>query len=203
MSYLPFKEEFFDRFVVYLGDVFHYDVISNSIDSISSYLQGEMDLHINKWKDYMSRNTMDKWWQGIDHMKNWCYERNNYAYEQLDTYLGRSGLTEVSVNLPEDLINDFSVSINDIPLSRPDFSDKYFRGKEVEVSAKSKKSDIGVLGWKIKSDKENGTEAMEISGKRVTYLIPSDCKEVVFELLSGPTDYQAGSVEDIIIYSDR
>ncbi|MDH6343475.1 hypothetical protein M2480_001912 [Parabacteroides sp. PFB2-12] len=189
--YEPFRKEFYSRFAIYMGDILHPEATSQVVDSIKQIIEPEMNYHLPRWSPHVL--TISKWNQEVENMKKWCRERNDIVYEQLNSFFELKGLTPMQVTIPESLLSDKTLSINDIPLQKPSFEGKYFVGETVIVRWDSAEENPSpYLVWQVTATIDDKEVISNHVGNEAVYKIHPKCTNLSFNLLNDPT-----STEDI------
>jgi hypothetical protein len=181
-----FKEEFYSRFAIYLGDILHYNATSHVIDSIRTILTPEMPFHLDRWRPSKWWKYIDAWNEDVNLMRDWCLTRNPYMYNSLNDFFHLNGLTPMTVAIADDLGIAPTLSINDVALHQPTFDGKYFRGKTVRVRCIGSKGEP--IGWRIES-KINGSgelDTQKLLAAEAEYTIPENCIDLKFTLIRDP-----------------
>jgi len=186
-----FREKFYSRFAIYMGDILSYEATSFVIDSIAEILEPEMHYHIQRWREDMSMKDMGNWRQEIAGMKAWCEQRNGYVYEQLNTFFGLNKPTSLQIILPEGYSKTKAISFNDVVLHQPTFDGAYFQGETINL--KWLDTEEPILVWKIVATIEDEDLELELEGDELAYTIPENCTSLHITPL-----FTATSTEKII-----
>jgi len=150
-----FKKQFTERCMIYCGDFLNYDAIWKIWGPMYETIKTEYPTH---------RKLYNQWWPNYDNelstAQNWVRGRTNNFLNQLQSYYSLSSTTSLQINsdVAEDELENMSVTINDIQLSRPSFDGKFFSDAVVTLTGKPQYDEEGlpltdriVTGWTIKT----------------------------------------------------
>lgn len=181
VSYTPFKEEFYSRFAIYMGDILSYETTFQVLDSIEQMLEPEMLDHRHRWRGSQNLNG---WHTEVTRMKSWCNRRPFYMYMQLRDYFKLKNYIPVTVNIQED--TDYTtgdISMNGVLLHSPEFNGKYFREKELKLKWNGDPGKVD--GWLVTyiTNEDAGSLSTTYYGSEVNFTIPENCTNLQFSAI--------------------
>ena len=196
-----FREKFYSRFAIYMGDLLHYNSTSQIIDSIRNMLAPEMPYHLDRWSASKGSKSISSWNNDVNIMKNWCQKRNQYMYDFLNTFFELRGTVPMLLDISEELKEigvTPTVFINDVALQRPYFEGKYFLGEDIRLHCTWNKK-LFPIGCRIEAKLKSGgnIEPIEFFALEPEYTIPQDCIDLKITLIKDPNvtlDFEAPSI---------
>lgn len=117
-----FVDEFVQRYSDHVDKIFDTSRVNYIIDSLKTTLEGEMPVHISKWKTYIDSLSIDEWGQtaGIQSISSWktkiqelrdfANQRAVYALQYLSEHFNLSDRSKLEIN--SSLNNQGKVTIN-------------------------------------------------------------------------------------------
>lgn len=173
----PFKEEFIKRFAVYMGDMLNKESTAYVIDSLKQKVQEEMPHHMQRF------NLKNNWDDNVNSLKTWCAARNNHMYSELNSHFKLKGIALMTLDVPESMQHSASLSVNGIPLQKPHFNGKYFRGKNVHIQWNG---DIpsSAKGWNVVYTTAGKESSIDVYDTGIDFLIPDNCTKVAFSVIT-------------------
>ncbi|MDR2859111.1 MAG: CotH kinase family protein, partial [Mediterranea sp.] len=176
MSYTPFKEEFYDRFMIYMGDILSYKGTSHVIDSIQQIIEPEMPSHRNKWR---GSQNLTAWYEEINKIKTWCSKRNDYVYNHLASQFGLGTLLQMTITSPAGLdYRPGNITVNEIPIQYPEFNGKYYRNKELNIQWKGDPAVVNA--WTVSATVLGRTTNTTYYDRDISYVVPDKCSKLKF-----------------------
>ncbi len=186
LSQDSFKKDFYNRFAIYLGDILSTKATVHIVDSLKNLVEEEMPYHIDRWLKNWSSNSsvsdMDGWYNEVGRMTDWLTLRPAYMYEHLNSHFNLKGLVPMKVITPDELQESLHLEINGIKLNKPSFDGNYFLGEKVSVKWLNDIS--GIQGWCIESIVDEEVITTDVFENEVEYVIPANCRELKFSLLT-------------------
>ena len=148
-----YKEQFIDRFMVYLGDFLTPDYMNSVIDWAKNEMAAEMPYHRQTYP------TWSNWESEVNNMKAWGKNRTAAMYRQIRDYFGLGALIPVTVNKG---VGDskYRVTVNGIPLSTDCFDGNFYAGRTYRISGSYADEAYEVMGWEV-TKTVNGKKSVE------------------------------------------
>ncbi|KAA3617029.1 MAG: T9SS C-terminal target domain-containing protein [Calditrichaeota bacterium] len=133
-----FKNEFIQRFAIYLNTVFQEERVVHIFDSLKSKIETEIPRHIERWGEIPSYNT---WKANVNVMQEFGSKRQKYQRQHILNFFGLTGTTEFTVNQTDlsagkILLNNMIVPAN--------YSGPHFMDAAITLKA------IPIVGYKFK-----------------------------------------------------
>lgn len=131
LDHEPFKEEFYTRFAVYMGDLLRPSNTAFVIDSIKQLVEQEMPYHRKRFLS--SDRGMDYWYNLLENKKVWCQERIGHVYNHLSQHFGFEAAIPLQIKMDDEITSNPTLSFNNVPLQKPSFDGRYFREQRVHL----------------------------------------------------------------------
>lgn len=122
-----FRDQFIDRYTVYLGDIFKKETTVQLVDSFANQISEEMVYARQRWD-----LSYEAWEKNIISMKNWMRSRPDYVYGHLQKRFSLGKPVPVTIDKLSG--ENVQLRINDIPLSENSFKGKFFSGREMSIA---------------------------------------------------------------------
>ena len=196
-----FKNAFIEHLAIYMGDILAPKSTKQIVDSMSQIIEKEVPLHRTQW----GMGSFDTWKKSINSMSTWCASRNNYLYSEMNSHFGLKGIVDMKLEVPEEITGTSLVTINDVPLSKPDFNGKYFKDRNLHIEWQGDESSP-FAGWFVTTYSLLEVNTTYLFGKEIDYKIPSDATEVTFVAVEDTTAYnniQNVITDNIRIFADH
>lgn len=173
-----FKEAFFDRCCVYMGDFMNLDGVWKVWEPMYEKIKTEYPKH---------RALINQWWPNyndeMNNAKNWLKNRTSYFYSHLCSYygLGSPMPLQVNKNLSEGELQQMKVAINGVPLSEGVFDGKFPQNREVRLTGEN------VVRWEVTTQTSSGSTKKTYSGAEAKFTMPS-CVSVKVVAVAGEAE---------------
>jgi len=173
-----FKQEFTNRFAIYMGDFLCYDGIWRLWEPMYNQIRTEYPTH---------RKLYNQWWPNYDSelstAQSWVRSRTSQVYSQLQSFfnLGAASTLTLNSSQQDDDLQQVLITFNGYPLSEGRFSGKFFAGQEVTLSAQPRLDDEGqssgrtVTGWRLI---RNG-QTQELTGNVCHFVMPQSPVSII------------------------
>jgi len=129
LEYPEFKNEFIQRFAVYLNTVFHKERVIQLVDSLENNINSDISRHINKWRDIPSLNV---WHQNVAILKDFALNRQTYQWQHINDFFELDGTTELSVHISEPSSGKIKLHNFTVPA---DYSGPHFKNVPINLKA--------------------------------------------------------------------
>tara|TARA_B110000263_G_scaffold70950_1_gene61886 strand:- start:162 stop:4460 length:4299 start_codon:yes stop_codon:yes gene_type:complete len=127
-----FLERFIQRSAAHLSNTFASSRIEAIVDSLSSKIAPEINLHINRWSSQGGISSINHWQDELSQIKQFSLNRNSTVMNHFVEEFNLDGTIELStVVIPE---GAGQILINDVPVIEPDDNGSYFKNKPVSIS---------------------------------------------------------------------
>ena len=127
-----FLERFIQRSAAHLSNTFASSRIEAIVDSLSSKIAPEINLHINRWSSQGGISSINHWQDELSQIKQFSLNRNSTVMNHFIGEFNLDGTIELStVVIPE---GAGQILINDVPVIEPDDNGSYFKNKPVSIS---------------------------------------------------------------------
>ena len=130
------NEEFVNRFVsAYLSHVYTTyspERVVRIIDSLRNNLVSEMPRHIERWGDEGGIYSMSVWEENIQGMRDFAYDRPEYAIRHLKQTFGLEDSDKMTLNLQAD--EGGRIFLNKIPLEKNPFGAGFYKGLTLNLN---------------------------------------------------------------------
>jgi hypothetical protein len=140
-----FKEQFIDRFTVYIYSIYNPARVSRIIDSLKQDIATEMPYHIARWG-----GSMNDWANNIEVGRTWAVQRPAYMLGYLQDYFSLG--TPYGIKISSNSGRSNFVSVNEIPIHDTIYEGSYFSGREIRIKALSDKN-YKFSQWKLRYSK--------------------------------------------------
>lgn len=184
MEIEQFKDEFIDRFAVYMGDFLNYDAIWKTWGPMYETIKTEYPNH---------RKLINQWWPNYNNelstAQNWVKKRTDQLYSQLSQYYHLGSPTKLYINkdADEEALEGIEICMNGVPLSAGTFNGKFFTGRDVTLSASPLTDEEGhlltsriVTGWKVDIySSQNNCTTQTFTSNTCHFAMPSGYQTVV------------------------
>jgi len=182
MQNADFQREFCDRTAIYIGDFLNYDRIWTEIWQ-PMYLQ-----ITNEYSNY-HRPIYNQWWPNYNNelynAKVWLTQRPDYFLSQLISHYSLGDAVEMKINKETADTASLHVTFNGVALTRPVWDGKFYRNRQIQLSAAYDDALTTVRGWDVKyTDNTGKIKAETKTGDNVTLTIPDNCKLLSVTVLS-------------------
>ena len=179
-----FREKFYSRFAIYMGDLLHYNSTSYVIDSIHKMLEPAMPDHIDRWQPEMGWGDIDWWYSQVSLMKTWCNGRNAEMYQHLRDFFQLGAVMNLTYGTASDLAGKPNVFINDVLMRDSGLNGSYFQGENIELRYEG---NALRYGWEITQTVYGTTTVNTYFQQNVSYQIENGCTSVNIQLVNNPT----------------
>lgn len=166
-----FRNEFINRFTVYLGNILSTRTTCQIVDSLKKQIDPEISYHINAHSGkaldyYFAPPTLEAWDYDIKRKKQWLSERVSYQYQHLNEYMSYGGLVDLIIESPVGELNEVVMQLNGVDLLTNQFDGMYYKGQTFTLNWLGAQSLL--KGWQVTTVYENKTEPVV-----TTYFEPS------------------------------
>ena len=176
-----FRSEFYSRFAIYMGDLLHYNSTSQIIDSIQKLLMPAMPDHINRWLPEVGWGNVNRWYEQVTLMKNWCNGRNAEVYKHLQRYFQLGTIMQLRYDKADNLEGNPPVFINGIRMRDSGLDASYFQKEIIELNYES---DLPLYGWEITQTIDGVTTVETFLQQNLSYEIVDGCTSVNIKLVN-------------------
>lgn len=198
-----YKEQFIDRFSVYLGDFLVPQYTVALLDSLSNNISGEYPFHQEVY------GLTQDWNNEIEKLKKWYTERTPYIYRHLQEYFNLGKIIPVTIQC-----NDVNVIFNKVPLTQSAFTGSYYAGRTISLKASAIADPFIVKGWEVnyRTETDQVLHSMLFDTSSIDFQLIPSYTEVSFRVLtdlSGINTYYQGakqvkvSVKDKVLYVEK
>jgi hypothetical protein len=200
-----FREKFYSRFAVYMGDILHYNSTSQVIDSIQKMLEPAMQDHLNFWMNhnYMSFGIDRMWWRDMNSwrnevakMKNWCYWRNAEMYKHLRSFFQLGAVIPFTYKTESDLHGKPDVFINGVRMREQGLNGSYFQGANMDLRYAG---DTPSYGWEITQTQFGMTSTYTYYQQELSLTISYGCSFISIKLVNSPTAIPQFNLQEIML----
>lgn len=159
-----FKNTFFDRCCVYMGDFMNHDGIWEVWEPMYNTIKTEYPKH---------RYLINQWWPNyndeLNNARNWLRNRTSFFYDHLCSYysLGTPLQLQINQDLSDTELEEIKVSINGIPLSKNAFDGKFPQGRQIKLVGEN------VAKWKVTTYTNSETKVKTYQGSSLTFSMPN------------------------------
>lgn len=174
------KDDFVNKFAVYMGDFLNATQTIDIVDKNYNKVKYEFPYH-SRIINGSNFNYEEK----INDLKKWAIEREEFFPEYLAKFFNLGSPVSMKINSNGcDLGN---LSLNGISLKTSKFDGKHFVGSQIEVATDNSE----FPAWEIQVDKNGETTTQTVNGNELTYTIP-DCDAVRINMV------QTTGIESVI-----
>lgn len=175
-----YKEQFIDRYTVYLGDIFQKDITIALVDSFANQIDEEMKIARPRWD-----LTYDYWQTNIKNMRNWLRVRPNYVYDHLQSFFQLQKPISVTIKTNQQGKSlGKELSINNITVHEAMFNGKFFGGRKMEIALNQPKTDFRY--WQIKRiDKDGHADYQLITDQQLSFTADTMAIQYEIEAIMG------------------
>jgi hypothetical protein len=175
-----FKQKFYGRFAVYMGDLLHYRSTSNVIDSIQRILEPAMQDHLTRWLPEKWWRDMASWRNEVTRMKNWCNRRNVEVYKHLQDYFKLGTIMKLTFEKSNAMTATPDVFINDVRIRNYWLDASYFQKEKIDLHYEAKEL---LYAWEITQTVNGKTTVETFVQQKLSYQIVSGCTSVKIKLV--------------------
>jgi hypothetical protein len=179
-----FRENFYSRFAIYMGDLLHYRSTSQVIDSIQKLLEPAMQDHLTRWIPEMWWRDMNSWRNEVSNMKNWCYRRNAEVYKHLRDYFKLGEIMQLSFEPANNVVGKPVVSICGVRMRDSGLNASYFQKGKIDLHYEG---NAPIYGWEIAQTVAGKTTVSTYFQQDLSYQIEVGCTSVKIKLVDNPT----------------
>jgi hypothetical protein len=157
------NEEFVNRFVsAYLSHVYttyYPERVVRIIDSLRNNLVSEMPRHIEKWGNEGGIYSMSVWEQNVQGMRDFAYDRPQYAIRHLKQTFGLADSDKLTLTLKSD--EGGCILLNNIPLERNPFIAEFYKDLPVKLNIMTD-PDFKFIKWQINDSTIDYSRQMDV-----------------------------------------
>ncbi|MEE9429604.1 MAG: lamin tail domain-containing protein [Melioribacteraceae bacterium] len=142
-----FKDEFVQRFAIYLNTVFHFERVVNIVDSIQTLISEEMVRHIDRWNDDPTIILYDPpipdietWNDEVEIMRDFANRRSEFIITHINDFFQLNNTEKINVSIPNS--NEGKVYINNYKIGSQ-FSAELFKDIPIKIKA------VPAIGYKF------------------------------------------------------
>lgn len=182
-----FNREFIDHCAIYMGDFLNEKGTRELWDPMYEIIKSEYPNH---------RKLFNQWWPNYDselnNARNWLKQRPEKFYQFLANYykLGTPAVLKINSSAQASYLNDVTIFVNGIRLSKGNLDGKFFPNRKLTLSALPGKQ-RNVAGWKITTVNGANTSIKTVNASSHTMTVPT-CSalliEAIFEATTGITE---------------
>ena len=119
-----FKNEFINRFSIYMGCHLRSERCIALIDSLAANIQSEMPYHLARW------NSSSNWTYNLEVMRNFARQRPDFVYEHLQQFFNLGTPLRLQIN---STVKGASWIINNVLSPDTVFKGKYFKNNLLRI----------------------------------------------------------------------
>lgn len=165
-----YKNEFIDRYSVYLGDF----LVPSYVQSIIEWCRSQMEVEIPIASRNVGTTNLNSWTNEVNKMKDWATKRNKEEYKNLASLFNLGNRVQTTVNKGVSGAAYYSIEINGIPLTQHVFDGWLFAGRDYEISSSDYYDKTkAVIGWEVTETSSNGGTNKNTVMEPVMKLTPS------------------------------
>lgn len=178
-----FRNEFIDRYTVYLGDIFHKDATTALVDSFANQISEEMKYARPRWSigkyEYMDYTY---WQKNIKDKRNWFKNRPEQVFKQMQSFFELDTTVAVSIrtDLPEEIAGQ-AILISGNTVERPIYDGKFFANREMQISLVERNDTDNFKGWSIIETDKEGHQTRKIV-KEQSFTFKADTTVACYEI---------------------
>lgn len=183
-----FRDQFIDRYTVYLGDIFKKETTVQLVDSFANQISEEMVYARQRWD-----LSYEAWKKNIISMKNWMRSRPDYVYGHLQKRFSLGKPVPVTIDKLSG--ENVQLRINDIPLSENSFKGKFFSGREMSIAlneSEESKFKYWVIEKNYAEEKTVQLLSDKVFGMKLDSTIVSVQVKAVYDELMPIVDFDKG-----------
>ncbi len=188
LSLPTFREQFIERFAVYMGDVLNERFIAPHIDSLAERIEYEFPFTFDRYADYRKDDYAD-WYREIDILKASIPKRNYLNYESMRRFFALDSLYYLVVNNPHSEDLPYQFTFNGIAMEHTSYEGYYYRNRNITIRTKRKDENAPkIRGWLIRH-RNDDAEVMNtevVVGDSLRFSLPhtTQTKQVVITMLT-------------------
>lgn len=169
-----FREQFIDRFAVYMGDFLRADRVVDIIDREAAQITDEV---LRTRRHYSINISEADYFNEIDAMRAWATHRAPAVYSQLSEYFGLGKPVDLLINTAGTQLSD--ISFNGITLSDTYFDGQWFAGRPLTITS----TDPAFNEWHITAGRDG--VSLTINSKTISLTL-DDCDYIEINPVYSP-----------------
>lgn len=174
------QREFVDRAAIYVGDFLKPARIRELWNTMYALIQPEYGTH---------RALYNRWWPNyqdeLTWARQWLQQRPDYYLEHVRTQYNLPALGKLQINTQLADTAGLQITFNGVPLTRAEWSGRFYRQHDIRLQAHTSTSDKRVVGWRIgRMEAGNISWITQVSGDSCTTQISADAEGLYFEAIT-------------------
>lgn len=157
-----FREQFIDRYTVYLGDFFKKDITTALVDSFTTQIKAEMEYARPRWN-----LSVDTWNSKVASLRREMLSRPNAMYGHLQSFFQQSKTIPATISTTSEYHNpNEGLVINQIPLQDKSFNGRFFCNRQIDIKLADASQNADFKYWLITKTGGGNKKTTQISTDR-------------------------------------
>lgn len=177
MEIEEFRDVFFDRTAVYMGDFLNEAGTREVWDPMYSLIRTEYTYH---------RQGINPWWPNysdeVNNARTWLRNRTSFFYSHVASYYKLGTPVKLTVN--KDITDNVITAMNEVWLSKGVFDGKFFKNRVMTIHGHLK-DEKPIGGWIIKQTYSDGTTSEKVVADTICSFTMPDCASVSVNAIIG------------------
>lgn len=169
MNIDEFKQEFIDRYTVYLGDFLR----PNEINSVLTWCHDEMAPEWDYFSKAQGMKSKTSWESEISTMKNWTNSRTPFMRSYLKSFFSLGDELGVTIGIGASDAFSYNISINDISLTNGVFDGSFYNGRNYIIKGDCKDSNYAIVAWDVTTKTTDGKQNTERVMNEILEITPN------------------------------